>query len=70
MVFFFPALRRISVYEEITGFAAIGILALMVLLGLWLWFITAVRKQRIPRAVRAVHSALAIAFFLVLFLHI
>jgi hypothetical protein len=70
LVFFLPALRRISVYEAITGFAAVGILALMVLLGLWLWFITAVRKQRVPRVVRAVHSTLAIAFFLALFLHI
>jgi hypothetical protein len=70
MVFFVPTLARIAVYEEITGWVAMGILALMVLLGLWLWFVTVVRKQRLPRGVRAVHSVLALAFFLTLFLHI
>lgn len=70
MVFFFPALAHTSVYEEVTGFVALGILALMVLLGLWLWFVSVVRKQRIPGVVRSVHAILAIAFFLALFLHI
>ncbi|HEY1351504.1 MAG TPA: hypothetical protein VGF67_17935 [Ktedonobacteraceae bacterium] len=70
MIFFVPTLARIAVYEEVTGWIALGILALMVLLGLWLWFVTAVRKQRLPRGVRVVHSALAMAFFLALFLHI
>lgn len=70
LVFFFPVLAHTSVYEEITGFVALGILALMVLLGLCLWFVSTVRKQRIPGAVRGVHAALAIAFFLALFLHI
>lgn len=70
MVFFFPILSRISIYEEITGFIAIGILALMVLLGLWLWIETAWRKRRMPKAVHTVHSALTIAFFVVLFLHL
>jgi len=69
LVFFLPTLGRISIYEAITGFA-VGILALMVLLGLWLWFIIAVRKQRVSGVVRAAHSTLAIVFFLALFLHI
>jgi hypothetical protein len=69
-VFFLPILSHISIYEEITGFAAIGILALMVLLGLWLWIETALRKQRMPKVVHTVHSALTIAFFILLFLHI
>ena len=58
MVFFFPSLARTSVYEEVTGFLAIGILALMILLGLWLWFTTAVRKQRMPKAIHTVHAGL------------
>lgn len=70
MVFFFPTLSSINTYEEITGFIAIGILALMVILGIWLWLQTSWRKQRMPKTVHTVHSALTIAFFLMLFLHI
>lgn len=70
MVFFFSAPGRLSLYEEISGFVALGLLTLMVLLGLWLWFVTTVRRQRLPQGVRVVHSALALAFFLALFLHI
>lgn len=70
MVFFLPSLARTSVYEEMTGFLAIGILAVMILLGLWLWFTTVVRRQRMPKAIHTVHAGLAIAFFLALFLHI
>lgn len=70
LVFFVPALSRISLYEEITGFLAMGILGLMILLGLWLWVETAVRRRRMPAVVHTIHAALSIAFFLVLFLHI
>ncbi|HVU68611.1 MAG TPA: hypothetical protein VHD63_15860 [Ktedonobacteraceae bacterium] len=70
LVFFLPDLRRISLYEEITGFIAIGILALMVLLGLWLWIEATLRRRRMPRPVHTIHAVLTIAFFVVLFLHI
>jgi len=70
MVFFFPILSRMSGYEEITGFIAIGILALSVILGVWLWIESSWRKRRTPKAVHTLHSALSIAFFVVLFLHI
>jgi|GEM_PF-1770940 len=70
MVFFFPVLSRMSGYEEITGFIAIGILALSVILGIWLWIESSWRKRRTPKAVHTLHSALTIAFFVVLFLHI
>ncbi len=70
MVFFFPILSTISVYEEVTGFIAIGILALSVILGMWLWIESSWRKRRMPKAVHTLHAALTIAFFLVLFLHI
>lgn len=70
MVFFFPILSRISYYEEVTGFIAIGILALIVLLGVWLWIESAWRKRRMPKGVHTLHAALTIAFFIVLFLHI
>jgi hypothetical protein len=70
MIFFFPILARISFYEEVTGFVAIGILALMALLGLWLWIESTLRKRRMPKTVHTIHAALTIAFFVVLFLHI
>ncbi len=69
-VFYLPILASISSFEEITGFLAIGILALMVLLGLWLWFVSTVRKKRMPVIIHTIHSALTIAFFVVLLLHI
>jgi len=70
MVFFFPILSRMSGYEETTGFIAIGILALSVILGVWLWIESSWRKQRTPKVVYTLHSALTIAFFVALFLHI
>jgi hypothetical protein len=70
MVFFFPILSRMSGYEEVTGFIAIGILALLVILGVWLWIESSWRKQRTPKVVHTLHSALTIAFFIALFLHI
>ncbi len=70
MVFFFPILSRMSGYEEMTGFIAIGILALSVILGIWPWIESSWRKQRTPKVVHTLHSALTIAFFVALFLHI
>jgi hypothetical protein len=70
LAFFLPALKHISLYEEVTGFIAVGILALMVVLGLWLWIESTLRRRRMPRLVHTVHSILTIAFFVVLFLHI
>ena len=70
MVFYLPRLVQISLYEEITGFIAIGILALITLLGVWLWIESSLRKKRMPQAIHTLHSSLAIAFFIVLFLHI
>ena len=70
MVFFVPLLARINRYEEITGFIAIGILALLALLGVWLWIESALLKRRMPRIVHTVHASLTIAFFIILFLHI
>lgn len=70
MVYFLPILPSMSGYEEITGFIAIGILALSVILGVWLWIESSWLKRRIPKAVQTLHSTLTIAFFVVLFLHI
>ena len=69
MVFFFPILERYSLYEEVTGFIAIGILALIALLGAWLWVIS-LRKRPVPKPVQTIHTVLSIAFFLALFLHL
>jgi mannose/fructose/N-acetylgalactosamine-specific phosphotransferase system component IID len=70
MVFFFPILSRMSGYEEMTGFLAIGILALLVILGIWLWIESSWRKRRTPKVVHTLHSTLTIAFFVALLLHI
>jgi hypothetical protein len=70
MIFFFPIMAHISLYEEITGFIAIGILVLIALLGVWLWIESSLRKKRMPKTVHTIHSALTIAFFIMLFLHI
>jgi hypothetical protein len=70
MVFFFPILARVSFYEEITGFIAIGVLALIALLGAWMWIESSLRKKRMPKTVQTIHSLLTIALFVVLFLHI
>lgn len=69
IVFFLPALTRISLYEEITGFIALGALGLMVLLGAWLW-IMSLRKKRMPQMLHTTHALLTIVFFGALLLHI
>jgi hypothetical protein len=70
MVFFLPNLPRISSYELITGFIAIGVLALIALLGVWMWIETSLRRRRMPRVIHTIHASLTIAFFVALFLHI
>lgn len=70
MAVYLPMLFYAQRYEIITGFIAIGILALSVLLGVWIWFVTSIRKQRPPRLVHRVHSLLTIAFLLALAAHI
>lgn len=70
LVFFVPTLARLNLYEEITGFIAIGLLGMIILLGLWLWIETALRRRRMPASMRTIHATLSIAFFVVLFLHI
>jgi len=69
MVAYLPVLSGVQQYEVITGFIALGILALSVLLGMWIWFQVTVRKQRMPQTVHTIHAILAIAFFVVLLLH-
>jgi len=68
-VYYLPILLRVQQYEVITGFIALGILALSALLGMWIWLQVTVRKQRMPQGVHTVHSALAIAFFVTLMVH-
>jgi hypothetical protein len=70
MVAFFPILSETSNYEVVTGFIAIGILALSVLLGVWIWFVTSVQKKRTPKLIHTTHSILTIAFLLSLAAHI
>lgn len=69
MAYYLPILAQSQQYEIISGFIALGILALIVLLGMWIWLQTTVRKQRTPRMVQTIHSVLAVAFLVVLLAH-
>ncbi len=69
MVFFFPILTQVRAYEVVTGFVALGILFVSVILGCWLWFLARM-KRRTPKSVHSIHAALTMVFFIVLFLHI
>lgn len=68
--FFLPDVFRIGVrnYEYITGFIALGILGISVVLGVWMWVRTRMRL-RVPKTLHTVHASLTIAFFVVLFMH-
>lgn len=70
MAVYLPMLSEVRGYEIITGFIVIGILALSVLLGIWIWFVTKIRKQRTPMLVHKAHSILTVAFLLALVAHI
>ena len=70
MAVYLPMLSEVRDYEIITCFIAIGILALSILLGIWIWFVTSVRKQCTPRLIHKAHAILTIAFLLSLVAHI
>jgi hypothetical protein len=70
MAVYLPVLADTGGYEIITGFVAIGILAIIALLGTWMWIVTTLKKQRMPRTIHTVHSALTIAFLVALAAHI
>jgi hypothetical protein len=70
MVVFLPNIAEEHGYEIVTGFIAIGILVLSILLGLWIWFVRSIRKQRPPKMIQTIHSWLSIAFLVVVVLHI
>lgn len=69
-VYFLPILTRVSWYEVVTGFVALGILGLSVVLGVSMWVMVSVRKKPMPKIVHTVHAALTIAFFIALVLHV
>lgn len=69
MAVYIPVLAN-GGYEIITGFVAIGILAIIAILGAWMWVVTTVKKQRMPRTIHTIHSALTIAFLVALAAHI
>ncbi|BCL77749.1 hypothetical protein ccbrp13_02140 [Ktedonobacteria bacterium brp13] len=70
MAVYLPILSEAKEYEIVTGFIAIGILALSVLLGVWIWFVTSVQKKRTPKLVHTTHSILTVVFLLSLAIHI
>lgn len=67
---YLPILTQTRGYEIITGFVAIGILAIIALLGAWMWIVTTLKKQRMPETIHAIHAALTVAFLLALAAHI
>ena len=69
MVYYLPVMFQFQQYKIVTGFIALGALALLVLLGMWIWLQTAIRKKRMPKVVQTIHSALTIVFLVVLVLH-
>jgi len=70
MAVFLPFLSEVRGYEIVTGFIAMGILTLSVLLGVWIWFVTRIRKLRTPKLAYTAHSVLTVAFLLALVAHI
>ncbi len=68
MVFFLPVLNQVREYEVVTGFVALGILAISVVLGCWLWLLARMKK-RAPKSIHSIHATLTIAFFVALFMH-
>lgn len=66
MIYYLPMLSRFTPYEIITGFIAMGVLVISVLLGYSIWLQTTVRKQRVLKRTYTIHSILAIAFFAIL----
>jgi hypothetical protein len=68
MVFFLPVIASVREYEIVTGFIALGILVVSVLLGLWIWYWRRTKKS-LPKTVHTIHAALTITFFIALFLH-
>ena len=70
MAVYLPMLAEARGYEIVTGFIAMGILILSILLGIWIWFVTKIRKLRTPKLVHKTHSILTVAFLLALVAHI
>ncbi|HEY7414795.1 MAG TPA: hypothetical protein VH593_06360 [Ktedonobacteraceae bacterium] len=70
MAVYLPVLTNTRGYEIITGFVAIGILAVIAALGAWMWIVTTLKKQRMPQTVHTIHAALTIAFLVALAAHI
>ena len=70
MAVYLPRLSEVRDYEVVTGFIAIGLLALSIPFGVWIWFVTSVRKQRMPKVIHSVHTVLTFAFLVALVAHI
>ncbi len=67
-LYFLPILARVSLYEVITGFIALAILALGAGLGWWIEL--AVRRKRASQRLRLLHFVVAIAFVLAFIVHV
>ena len=67
---YLPNLFQNQFYEIVTGFIAIGILAVMALQGTWIWIDNSLRKHNTPKTIKTIHATLTLAFFVLLILHI
>ena len=68
VAYFLPILFDVSRYEVITGFVALGFLALGTGLGWWIEL--AVRRKRASQRLRLLHFLVAIAFVLAFIVHV
>ncbi len=70
MLFYLPSLLDRQLTKVVTGFAALGVLLLLVALGLWMVTHQRLYKRPIPLAIRRTHALLSILFLFSLALHI
>jgi hypothetical protein len=67
-LYFLPILARVSLYEVVTGFIALALLALGAGLGWWIELV--VRRKRASQRLRLLHFLVAIVFVLAFIMHV
>ncbi len=70
MSFYVPTLAERGLYKVVTGFVALGVLLLVVVLGFWITVRKTFYKKPIPLVLKNAHTFLGIAFMLSLALHV
>ena len=70
MSFYVPSLPDRGLYKVVTGFAALGMLVLVVALGLWIVIEKTLYRKQVPLVIQNAHTFLGIVFLVSLALHI